>query len=96
MGSWRPAGSPLQHAVEGVVGERVALLNVGSEWRVAFMPAELLEPGRMDLQVLGSVQRAALETMTPESGRIKAGRRTPCLHNAGDSPWIDGLPANRI
>lgn len=75
MQTWRPAGSPLQHAVERVVGERVALLNVGSELRVAFMPAELLEPGRMDLQVLGGVQRAALETMTLESGRIKAGRR---------------------
>src|ERR1700722_10324711 len=52
-----------EHAVERVVLEQVAFLEIGAERRVAGVPAELLQLGRMDPPVFGGIHGAAFEAV---------------------------------
>lgn len=52
--------TPSQDAIEGVVLEQVALLEVGPERGVVGVPSELLELGRVDPPILRGVHGASL------------------------------------
>jgi len=72
-----PAGAgSLQHAAERVGFERVAEPQVFVEYGVALVPAELLEPGRVDATIHAGGERAALEAGAAEHARIET-RRSP-------------------
>jgi len=74
--------------------ERVAEFKILVEHRVAFVPAELLGPGRVDAAIHAGGERAALEAVAAdlvavETSLAGAGLDDPC-HGAGiDCPGAD-------
>lgn len=56
-----------------MVGEEIALLETGGQRRVAPVAAELLQLRQMDTQVLGGVERTALEAVAAKRGAIEPG-----------------------
>jgi len=69
--------------------ERVAEFEIDVEHGVAFVAAELLEPGGMDAALHAGAQRTPLEAVAAEDVRIEAGGFGPALDNAGHGAGID-------
>lgn len=84
-----------QHSGQRIAFEQVALLDIGGQRGVAFVPSELLQLGRMDAPVARRVHRAAFERMAAEHILGEAGGGAAQLDDARDRAGIERLGADR-
>ena len=78
-----------EQAAERVAVERIAVLEIGVHDGVAAMAAEAFEAGGMHAEIHAGGERAALEAVAAEGGRVEAGGGGAGLHDAGDGARID-------
>ena len=85
-------GGGSEQAAERAAVEPIAVLEVGVHHGVAAVAAETFEPGEMHAEIHAGAQRAALEAVTSQGGRVEARAARARSMRATVRPSIGRVP----
>ena len=85
-------GGGSEQAAERAAVEPIAVLEVGVHYGVAAVAAETFEPGEMHAEIHAGAQRAALEAVTSQGGRVEARAARARSMRATVRPSIGRVP----